>query len=693
MHRLRQRASPFLHGGWRLALGLWALGLGLSAAPASFGQTDLWPDEGPLANDTFVATSPEREAALRVGDALWQQAQATEEQGGDGAATRLRALDAWHAALGTPSDSPWVRGVDPESLWPEVQPERAAAWRRLTLSVHNAVRFRLQQTEALSAWSERFAPLAQRALDAVGHDPRGLQQLEERFPWTPGAATAALRMADWHRERVEPFAARAWLERAREHLGELAQREPWASHLEARTEPEPSTDPGAGDGEWRYLRAWRLESRRGQRVPGELVPLGRGSRPGAVLSAQGSLTIQTDQAFVHIDRDVDGLPQPGARSIEGLAALLGLDRIQAITPASTGGWPHRPATDGQRLYAVVDRARAGSTRFDIPIPPRGNYLVAFERTPGRESRVLWQRATQGWRSGEGPWVQDGLQGTFEWQPGPVVLDGKLWVLARSMVPVEGETAEGPLEAFVYLMAFDARTGRWLHQTKIHKASDLTARDEASMARQLPTPTAPLGVHRATGQLLVQTNQGLCGVFDGVRGEARWLFSYRRRSPRAEGWPGSYDPVVFGRRWWVMPGDSDRTYGLELARGAWPLRGAWMEPIGERALGLAWDERGRTYLARRGARGVVWNEPEQGPPQFSFLLGREEHFMGQGWVAPQTLWCSTNRSLYRLDRGRELALEYHVALPDEGAGVGGEILLHGDSLWVLGPDTVWLLMRR
>ena len=682
-----------------LALGtltLSLLGPGLSA------QT---PAEGPLENDTFVPTNPALEELLENGDALWWQSRQGNQ---DPASLLARAMDLWQSTLLqepeqlaiTPEQGAfaWVRGLTGERFLARCLPERAEDLERLWLSPSEAVWIRLEgmpQPER-TQWRQRFEPLAQEALQAAPYNLPRLVWIDRMYPGTQAAAIACLRLADAQLEQGSPIDANTFLARGQRHLGERASEGAWSKHFEARQtdleNPTGESPPKPQGSQWKQTGVWRLESRRGRLAPGERPSFGLGPRPGLIPLPDGGLCVQTPRALWWLKVDALGQPAPGFPQIEDLSQWTSEGPIRPITPRSSGGWPHLPLLQGRRVFLVVDRAKPGSDRFGLPVPPRGNHLLALDRGTSGGSSLAWIQNSSGLAQGAGAFLEElAPDGHFEWQPGPVISGNKVWILARSMAPVGEDNAQGAREEFLFLMALNTDTGKLLSQIRLHKGSDLSTRDEASMTQAFPTACQPLGLQTDLGQLLVQTGQGFCAILDANDGRPRFAYKTRRRAPRDAGWPGSYRPKSHAGIWSVTPFDSDRLYEIDTRRGQWPIRKA--RPMGSRLALLGVDDRGKTFFGRRGARQTIWTEPFVGAPHLAFLFGRQEVLAGAPARLQNRLWISTNVGLYGLDRSRELMLTERIPLEDLGAGVGGDVWRTDAGLWVLGADTLWLVQAR
>ncbi|MEZ6018524.1 MAG: hypothetical protein R3F17_00015, partial [Planctomycetota bacterium] len=518
--------------------------------------------EGPLANDTFVATRADLEESLRSGDRLVLEARANPTTA---ASSLAQAMDAWRRALTGDGPGVWVRGEDREGLASQAFPREAPDWARAYWSPTEAVAWRLAALapEERAVWPERFEPLADEALAAAPWSEPHLVRIERDFAFTRAAALAALRLCDLELESARFHAAASFLGRAERHAAWASASDGLRAAFAARRAwlPGPAAPtPPADDRRWRSAQSWRLERRPGHLAPGERAPLGLGARPGMVFTSDGAVIVQTPRALVTLTMDGDGSPPAGAAKVEGLAQFTQEGSLFPLAPASTGGLPHLPLLAGRRLFLVVDRARPGSVQFDLPIPPRSNHLLALDRDFEGGFVAAWARASEGLRVGKGDWMPDGPEGQWEWQPGPVLVDGELWVLGRSLPPAAGSDAEAaPAEAFVELFAFDTVEGHQRHRMTLHKAADLAGRDPSSMAGGIPTSCMPLGLDAASGQVLVCSNQGLCGLFEAADGRGRLMLITRRRAPREAGWPGSARPAVQGSEAWFTPFDSDRAY--------------------------------------------------------------------------------------------------------------------------------------
>ena len=667
--------------------------------------------EGPLENDTFVPTMAAVEARIEEGDALWLESRTGDQ---DPTSLLLRAMDLWQGSLAEEtnalSDDPeqgafgWVQALTGERHLAKVLPNQIADLERLWLSPTEAVFIRLealtQQEQKL--WRERFEPLAQEALAVAPFHPARLRWIEYHYPGTTAAATACLRLADAALESAAPIGAATYLTRAKRHLGERSLAEPWRSHLAIRTPLWAGAAPLAAD--WKPINTWRLEGRRGRIAPGQKIRLGSGSRPGMVVLADGTACVQTPRGLWTLATDERGIPRPGYPHLQDLSKWTREGPIRPLTPASSGGWPHLPARLDNRLFLVVDRAKPGSDRFGLPVPPRGNHLMAVDVAPMGPPSLAWLQNSSGRSLERNPASPKGSPGGhIEYQPGPTLAGSTLWVLGRTMAPV-GETlpdeepdgsAGNPAtpkatpDEFIFALAFDTQTGALQSKVRLHKAADLAARDESSMSQEIATACAPLGLDQDNGQLLVQTGQGLCIVLDAVDGRPRFAYQTRRRKPRDRGWPGSFVPESWDGVWTATPFDGDRLYRIHLRRGTWPIRADQTNPMESRLALLASDGLGLTFAGQRGARQTLWTETPAGKRHLGFLFGREETLRGIPAFDSERIVLSTDQGLYVLDRARELLLTARAPIEDRGAGVGGDVYHQNSRIWVLGADTLWL----
>ncbi len=650
--------------------------------------------EGPLQNDTFVPVNKDAGVLLLKGDT--DLLKAREQQNPTHLAS---ALDAWQQALQQSSPLDWVHGSDPGGVAAKLWTAARGGPERLEFGVQAAVAHRLMQLLPLeqSAWIERYGSLADEALARAPFEAQNLEQLEYRFPLTPAAAHAALRLADLELERGASSRAQTWLDRAAWHGRFSGLKDTWTQHLGARGwrsfkafgRPTPSNF-----GDLKTVRAVRLEARPGRLPHGEIPTLGLGLIPGLAPLDDGSLVVQTARAVIHLSAGyLNG--EAGGTQVQALASFTQEGPLRPLTPGSSGGWPLTPLTRGSSVFLIADRARSGVVRYGLPIPSRSNHLMCLQTVASGKLELVWRRSTDGLYDAAGTLHKDvEPQGAWEFQPGPILVDDLLICVARAIPePIHADeepSTDGPTEAFLNLMAFHTSDGTLAYSVPFAKASDLVLRDESSVSQGIPTVCMPLGYDPDSGQVLVTSHHGLISVFDATDGRARWSLRTRRRNPRDSGWPGSRRPPISESTAWVAPFDSDFLYTIDLQRHSLSPLKKDPTPKGLRLDLVHANAAGAAFLGRRGRHETLWFEPQAQAPQYSAFLGRQEHLTGSLARTNGAWFFASTRGLYVLDPAREWAFTHHYPLQDQGAGVGGNVYTHGDRVLVLGEDTLWVL---
>ena len=374
------------------------------------------------------------------------------------------------------------------------------------------------------------------------------------------------------------------------------------------------------------------------------------------------------------------------------------DTYVPYASSSSGGWPLLPATDGESLYVVAGRARAGGGQGNgllrVSFPAPGAPLVHWRLGP--ETHLPAPGGDEGNLA-----LALGREGSWEFQPGPVVLGDRVLALARR---VDRSEEAGR----IVLFALDRRDGRALWSREVTRAADL--REDLAGLRSFggktPTPGQPLGlVPPSPGQgarVFVGSNVGLGNLYDVVDGRLLYSLRCRRRLPEREGWPGSRRPWVVeagsGRHQLTWPAfDSDFLYFLADA-GSGELFERPPLPIGS-ALGLiSADSVGLVAQVRDGLRSAIAGYSRGGSQEISIALDRGERFAGTGLASRERVLFSSDRHLYLLDRERQNALlgSWPLELPRKpgtgpfgGAALGGGVYARDDQVVVVGSDTVWL----
>ncbi len=658
--------------------------------------------EGALRNDTHLPTTPAAQEALARGDRAYRrylEASPTAET------DRIAALEAWRGALEltAPGDPVRLAGGDDEGAGPFPDPDRTHGRRIEGVACAVLRRLSALATEDRSAWIDRFSPLAKSALAVAGYGVAPLERVERDWPLTRAAAVAGLRLADAHLEAGRPGAARTWLERAERHVEYLPEETALTAALALRSSALAELAPAPAAMGWqhadalRLVRALRLTS--GQRLdPGRGKPLlGRGLIPGAAIPSDGSLAIQTPRGLVLLDPMAAQEPLGGIISRQPLADLVNVSTLRPIAAASSGAWPLWPATDGRDLVLVVDRGREGRMVREYGIPAIGNHLLCLRPAEGGQVWMRWHHSDTGLRRGDGTTLTREtalpLPGHLEFQPGPTVHEGVLFVQARSLADPTGEGMERGGD--LYLLALSLDDGRLLWSRFLTRANDLRGdlggRNGAPGG--IPTSGMPLAV--LDGVVVVGTNVGLLAAFDAVDGRWLWGLRTRRRTVDDRGWPGSRRPLAVdldvGRCVLCAPFDSDHLYtlplGPDLGEGLFLLPphrlGDIVDLVGGR--GDEW-----IWLGRDGRHRALQAERRGEEPRSALYLGEGERFGGPALLSTARVVLASDRAVYLFDRTREDLLLAAVDLPDLGAGRGGVPVPWGDRIFVVGRDTLWIL---
>jgi hypothetical protein len=649
------------------------------------GPVEPWR-EGPLQNETVLATQAAAEEEIERGDRAWS------------GADELGAFEAWRHALevSATGDAVTLVSSDPKAARPWPDEERTAE--RRTEGVEYAVLRRLEAvgTERRAAWRARFSAAAELALARAQEDAHWLARVEREWPLTEAAARAALVLADAALETDDAEGAAAWLERARRHAREVSpelalaveRRSTALAALTALTAGRASTETRTET--WTSARSLvptgslRLAGRRASaRSPWEL-PLGRTIEPGWTFLDDGSLVILAPLMLVRVAAD-------GKTERFPTWPTLGLtDDLQPYFSPASAGWPLCATSDGTRCYWVEGRSNED----------HDNALAAVSFTRSGEPRVSWLLTSEGLSGADVPGkvARETLLGPGHWalQPGPELAGRRLFVQARQW----GEATEEGASTSERLMlcCFDSRTGDLRWKSTLGRPSDLVPEIGRRPAASAFTATPGMPLVRAGSRIFVGTNAGFAALVDAVDGRLAWAFKNRRREATDTGWPGTRRPRVETTaggtkivHW--APFDSDVAYALraEPDLGAGVLaqtprrRGEALDLVaasGERRLELASVNERRALLDSTGGTSIS-----------SVFLGRAEHFTGAGLASSERALVASDRKLYMYDRTRELYLQSALPLEDAEGTLGGSVFARGSKVWVLGPDTLWSFEAR
>ncbi|MBK7874790.1 MAG: hypothetical protein IPJ77_03405 [Planctomycetes bacterium] len=512
-----------------------------------------------------------------------------------------------------------------------------------------------------------------------------LAAVERSYPLTLAAARAALVRADLALEAGRPEAARAWLERAREHepstVPEIGARFELALAARAALLPAPPRGIALATAPTRLVPQ---ESRSHEDDDGLRPAEATRVLFGAAELAADALAVQSSRAL-HV-RAPDG----AWRSVAFEPLLAAADA--PVPPAfadRASDWLLRPAAAGDVVACVVGRA---SDEFD-------NALVAFDaRTLAPRFVLHGARELAAWSGGAL------APGRVEFEPGPVAAGGALVVQVRAWptspaAPDGAETtpasprparlAPGRIEAL--LVALDPASGRPLWTRLVARGGSrvsLQERENIGITILAP-PAAPLGSGGPAVTAL--TGLGTATVVDALDGRLAWTVrTARSRSgehvPSALLAPRLNEPAAGDPLWTLSSDDGPGLYRLCAAPLARPTGAAefLVRPPEPRrtVLTLALSEGGEVGLLP-GARG--WSEHRsEAPTATSFDPGPREHVLPAGLVLADRVVAVTDRALYLLDRTRGLAVLDRAPL---APGEAGTVALAHGRLWLLGPARI------
>ena len=661
--------------------------------------------EGPLRNDTYLFRSPSAQAALERGDRAWMRASAG---GAQQDLDRTQAFEGWRAALVDSSTGDSVLlappGSDVTGPWPDPHSTHA----RRSEGVSEAVLRRLFSIPPgeLALWQERLEPEAGARLEATPYDPARLGQIERDMPLTRAAALAALRLADFSLEGGRLEDVRIWLRRARRHTNAqprdhslnddlnagLDQREALLESLSVGR--NGSSEPWEIATELEATLAVRLESAHTMSPDARPVPLGRRVAPGAAFFEDGSLLVQSPRGLALFRPDALNGKGGDRTRRHRYEDLLDVPPVRPFALPSSGGWPLLPATDGMHAVLVVDRGRPGRTVGNIPLSASGNHLTCLTLGPGGQLRLRWRLSQEGLvRPGLPTLAWDkamGTQGRFEFQPGPVIGTGRVFVQARGLPhPDEGGALKS---ADVMLFALDLETGVRIWSRPLTRPADL--RQSGRAIGGVPTTGMPLCL--TEGVLVVGTNVGLVCAFEALDGRHLWSVRTQRREVTEAGWPGSRRPLATESddgpaAVLVAPFDSTHAYAFSLRpepdSPLFPSLPQSKNSLIDLAAGNA--QGGWLFLGRDGRHQALRTlDPEHGL-RSSLYLGAGERFEGPALTSKERVLVTSSRGLYLFDRTRECYLVAVGPMQTLGAGAGGRVVARSEIVAVTGRDTLWV----
>ncbi len=663
--------------------------------------------EGALRNDTFLPVAKEVVTKLAAGDATWERWRVSAVKNAELTAIRNEAFDAWQRALALSTAGDCVPGslVDTNAELDDTWPDPDATLARRTESIESSVLRRLTLIDAadLSEWTQRFGPLAERELAAAGSADTRLANVERLYPYTAGAAEAAVRLFDIAFESGRSEVARGWLDRAAVHARGLeradarVQAAKLVAALALRRAASESTDNerAARATSETWASAEQLTKVATLTLPGsapEPTPdrVRYDPRPGVAFLSDGTLLVQSARLVYSI------APDGRLRSIDLEALGRGFDwSWHPVTGRRAADWPLLPASGGTRVVFVVGCADQN----------RGNALLCIDPGKGQSAPTLhWGFASTGWRDPAGREValEECLgPGLWSFEPGPVIVGTEVLVQARQWIAeADGEVRVDEGRTRAWCIALDLATGavRW----KRFLATGSDARTDPSLLARLRTARGvvgcaqPLAVHG--GQVFVGTELGVAVLLDVCDGRPLWSLRSQRKESRERGWTTARPPFAFSQDgadslWHWAPADSRFLYRLRNGadidgRGLFDGRPL---PLGElvELVGGGPDE--VLALARGGDRRTLTRlDLATGKREDACVLGREEIFTAAGLASATRVLFASSRALYLFDRGRGIYLLQRVPLENEVGSGGGSVFARGEFVYVVDPRSVTIL---
>ncbi len=710
-----------------LVLSVW-LGTAPAAPQTTSGMPQPSAGEGPLSNDTSLATDSAATAEFARGDersakldrSITDTAQIEREW--------AEVFDAWRSAVlsgGTDSSVPVFSGAtnaDGNSRWIDPEGTASAASLRRTEGLEVALLRRLHglPPPIRKAWRARFELAGQDALRQAGRDPALLASLERTLPATPAALSAAANLADLALEAGHQHFAHTWIERARVHAQLLDQdASTWSLALDQRARWLEEHSPAPDQGVWQTAQGLSLEREIGlvdlsQLARAQRPLVGRGPQSGGAWLADGTLVIQSTQFAGTGERargddwisrmDLSSNKITWSSSLREIAQSLELSLASNTVPREHPGWPHRPCTDGQRVILVCNTRPAALVCLDFGAskdpsdPPRLSWAWI---SPGDEQAV--QRAVPGERPE--PIGAQSCDAGARFEPGPVWIDSVLLVQTRQAEESTGGSRQaGVLRAA--LVGIDAATGWPLFKRTLARGSEV-AREGTRFAGVSASQSTgqPLAANR--GATLAATNLGTAAVFDACDGRQAYALKTRRKARETRGFAGTLAAATLAQHAGFLhaPADSDRMYFLRADQdlgsfsapdGPAKLDGLFLSaplPIEQAEALMGGDLAGALLLSRAGrSRTLAQWDPATGARLEAVYAGLGESFTGSGLLSAQRAYYTTDRGLWLVDRTRELFLLDFEAVPTD-LPFGGDIAARDDRVLVLGPHAVWVFRAR
>ena len=671
---------------------------------------------------------------------------------------------------------PSTSGEDPLQAWSFPDPDGTHLRRAEGVAEAVIRRLSALPEGDRAEWQERFGGLAQTAWErslAVRDRPSGdpeetyrfLSELERTYPLTEYAGRAAIALFDLAFEAGRPIAAAAWLSRATRHAaGRPGQQAVWTAALQYRRsalEAMLAAEGGQDHSRPAPYRAPSLANREGSQAPARtsslptLVttqrlsgitrrsdePFGLGLSTGIAFFRDGAAVVQGAHGILSLipDDDDETIAIGLSGAVRSLyQELFGIRQPIARAAPSAGGWPSLPATDGQHIAMVMGRGEPARSFRDVEIAAVGNMIGVCAQGPeDRPLHPLWilrdgqiavdpsghalrRRGKSDifgtlddiFSTSGAPLPTWDLGPGWEFQPGPVLADGTLFVLARGLGGGDDDSEDRSDE--IRLIALDTLTGALRWSTSVTKERGLLNGNARGEAGYYAATAMPLTIHRPSGTILLGTNSGLLAAFGADQGRLLWAFRNQRRSVDEGGWPGSRSPMLVEPERpdqpptaWFTPFDSGFAYALPA--GPAPVDGSlFREPPrargdaldlaavlpgldqGEQAQGLT--ETSTLLLLGRYARySALLIDPPGGLRQPAAYLAPDDRFGGMAALdaGRKHLWVAGTAELSGFAASGDFSLAKTAPMTSQGAGTGGDVVRHGRFLYVLGRDTVWV----
>lgn len=671
---------------------------------------------GPQRNDVYLPRNTQVVRELNAGDREFLLAL---EPGPAQDGHLAKAFEGWHEALvlAAPGDAVPV-GVQLDAAdrldgsyrerIDERWPDRDLSFGRRTEAVEYAVLRRLAGLEAehITEWRARFGALALDRLQRVRAAGGGLlapqraamRALEREFPATSSALRADLWLFEDAVEQGRPRAARTWLERAALQAALLGEQR-WQTALASRTLLLDALQKKRRRGypRWTTTQSFTPDSKKSHRLvlPGRYKPRAMArteSQPGLAFLDDGRVLVQAT----------------------GTCWLLAGDQTRQEDRIFE---PWRLAEElGHPITRRVDQT--GRDWLDYPLAASGALYLVSGRTDGQSSNLLQrirppqdlELPTAVWSlGGEGLFHENGAHakledvlapGLWEFQPGPILVEGVLLVQARQWITSDEASwfkANSPGEAKSWLIALDAATGLPLWKRYLCRGTDLTTDfgSRIDPTRMIRTPALPL--RASTTMVLVGTNLGAGFLVELADGRLVTSFANDRRLAEEHGWrdagrpeswvqPSAAHPVML----WA-PADASELYGLRAgldfsARGTPAAPRLLPQPplaIGEGEALLGGNASEVLVYGRAGARRTLSSHNlETGSRIDSIYLASDETPLVGALISEDKILFATDAGLYRLDRRRELYLEVFHPLRMRSEFAPGGLWSRGNDLYLL-----------